>query len=100
MAALRAGFAEFARFARLCPRADLQAGWHAGRIGDARRSGAPKAHSWLKIMKPLLVILMLLGCSASAALAASDNQPPPAGTFAGAPPEFTRFSVGELQRGF
>jgi hypothetical protein len=51
-------------------------------------------------MKRLLSILMLLCCPFSAAQAASDKQPPPAGTFAGAPPEFTRFSIGELQQGF
>jgi hypothetical protein len=51
-------------------------------------------------MKRLLSVLMLLCCPLSAALAASDKQPPPDGTFAGAPPEFTRFSIGELQQGF
>jgi hypothetical protein len=57
-------------------------------------------------MKRLLPIFVLLCCSISAALiaskafAASNKQPPPAGSFAGAPPEFTRFSPAELQRGF
>ncbi len=37
---------------------------------------------------------------ANAAFAASDKQPPPAGAFHGAPPEFTRFSPAELQQGF
>ncbi len=36
----------------------------------------------------------------TAALAASSKQPPPPGSFAGAPAEFTRFSAAELQRGF
>jgi hypothetical protein len=36
----------------------------------------------------------------TAALAASGKQPAPAGTFHGAPPEFTRFTAGELTRGF
>ena len=34
------------------------------------------------------------------ALAASGKQPPPAGAAAGAPTEYTRFSVAELERGF
>ena len=34
------------------------------------------------------------------AQAASDPQPPPAGSFAGAPPQFTRFSEQEITRGF
>ncbi|HEY4140411.1 MAG TPA: hypothetical protein VGM57_03295, partial [Pseudolabrys sp.] len=57
-------------------------------------------------MKRLLPIFALLCCSipaaliASNALAASNKQPPPAGSFAGAPPEFTHFSLAELQRGF
>jgi hypothetical protein len=51
-------------------------------------------------MKRLLAILILLSCSFSAALAASDKQPPPEGSFAGAPPELTRFSTEELQQGF
>jgi hypothetical protein len=41
-----------------------------------------------------------LVAAASAALAASDRQPPPAGSFAGAPAQYTRFSAAELQRGF
>jgi hypothetical protein len=57
-------------------------------------------------MKRLLSIAVLLCCPISAALvasevfAASNKQAPPGGSFAGAPPEFTRFSPAELQRGF
>ncbi len=36
----------------------------------------------------------------TAAFAASDKQQPPPGAFAGAPPQYTRFSAAELQRGF
>ena len=36
----------------------------------------------------------------AAASAASDPQPPPAGAFQGAPPQFTRFSEQEISRGF
>jgi hypothetical protein len=43
--------------------------------------------------------VVLLSVTA-AALAASGRQPPPAGAFAGAPPQFTRFSTAELMRGF
>ena len=37
---------------------------------------------------------------ATSALAASDPQPAPPGAFAGAPPQFTRFTAAELTRGF
>lgn len=37
---------------------------------------------------------------ASAALAASGKEPAPAGSPEGAPPQFTHFSAGELERGF
>ena len=36
----------------------------------------------------------------AAALAASGRQPAPAGSFPGAPPQYTRFSTAELERGF
>ena len=45
-------------------------------------------------------LLMFLALFASAALAASGRQPPPSGSFAGAPPQFTHFSTAELMRGF
>ena len=57
-------------------------------------------------MKRALSIAVLLCCSMWAAMtpsevfAASNRQPPPAGSFRGAPPEFTRFSVAELRQGF
>src|SRR5687767_3509502 len=47
------------------------------------------------------VIFGLAFMFASAAVyAASDLQPPPAGSFPGAPPQFTRFSEQEITRGF
>lgn len=52
------------------------------------------------MMKRALSIAVLLLCSAAIARAASDQQPAPAGSFAGAPPEFTRFTTAELERGF
>jgi len=36
----------------------------------------------------------------TAAFAASGKQPPPPGSFDGAPPQYTRFSTAELMRGF
>jgi hypothetical protein len=51
-------------------------------------------------MNRALPIAVLLCCWVPAAFAASDKQAPPAGSFAGAPPEFTRFSSAELQQGF
>lgn len=47
----------------------------------------------------LLAALLVL-TSAAAALAASGKQPPPAGALPGAPPQYTRFSPNELERGF
>ena len=44
--------------------------------------------------------LVFLMASLPAALAASGKQAAPAGAFNGAPPEFTRFSTAELERGF
>jgi hypothetical protein len=51
-------------------------------------------------MKRSLVAAFLLTAAMTAALAASGKEPPPAGAFAGAPPQFTRFSSAEIQRGF
>jgi hypothetical protein len=51
-------------------------------------------------MKRSLVAALLLAATITAALAASGKEPPPAGAVAGAPPQFTRFSPAELQRGF
>jgi hypothetical protein len=45
------------------------------------------------------VFVVLLSVTA-AALAASGRQPPPSGSFPGAPPQFTHFSTAELMRGF
>src|SRR6185312_2379263 len=51
-------------------------------------------------MKRVVAGLTVLLAAATAALAASDKQPPPADAFAGAPPQFTQFTAGELERGF
>ena len=45
-------------------------------------------------------LLLVIAFIASAALAASGKQPPPAGAPKGAPPQFTQFSTAELMRGF
>jgi hypothetical protein len=47
-----------------------------------------------------IFVLMVLALFGSAALAASGRQPPPPGSFPGAPPQFTRFTTAELMRGF
>ena len=51
-------------------------------------------------MKRPFAAVVILIASLTAALAASGKQPAPAGAFDGAPPEYTRFSVTELERGF
>ncbi|HXD45778.1 MAG TPA: DUF2927 domain-containing protein [Pseudolabrys sp.] len=51
-------------------------------------------------MKRVVAGLTVLLAAATAALAASDKQPPPADAFAGAPPQFTQFTAAELERGF
>ncbi len=45
-------------------------------------------------------LIVLLFISLSPALAASNKQPAPPGSFLGAPPQYTRFSTAELMRGF
>ena len=44
--------------------------------------------------------LLLAVALVASALAAAGRQPPPAGSFAGAPSQYTRFSAKELMRGF
>jgi Protein of unknown function (DUF2927) len=51
-------------------------------------------------MKRSFAALVFLILMATAALAASGKQPAPAGSFAGAQPQYTRFSTAELMRGF
>jgi hypothetical protein len=51
-------------------------------------------------MKRPLAASVLLLASLTAAFAASNKQPAPPGAFPGAPPQYTRFSDAELQRGF
>jgi len=47
-----------------------------------------------------LLALLLSLAPISPAFAASDKEPPPPGSFSGAPPQFTQFTAGELERGF
>ena len=49
--------------------------------------------------RSLATIVLLTSLSATA-FAASGRQPAPAGSFPGAPPEYTQFSTAELERGF
>jgi hypothetical protein len=51
-------------------------------------------------MKRSFAAFILLMSMLTAALAASGKQQPPPGSFAGAPPQYTRFSTAELMRGF
>jgi hypothetical protein len=44
--------------------------------------------------------LVVLLAATAAATAASDKEPAPPGSFAGAPPQFTKFTAPELERGF
>ena len=51
-------------------------------------------------MKRLIASLAVFLTAATIALAASDREPPPPGSFAGAPAQFTKFTLAELERGF
>jgi DUF2927 family protein len=51
-------------------------------------------------MRRLLAAFFVLIAMITGALAASDRQPAPPGTFEGAPPQYTQFSTAELSRGF
>jgi Protein of unknown function (DUF2927) len=51
-------------------------------------------------MKRLIAGSLVLIATVTAALCASDRQPAPPGSFEGAPPQYTRFSAAELERGF
>ncbi len=51
-------------------------------------------------MKRLLTACLLLATMAVAALAASDREAAPPGSFEGAPPQYTSFTAAELSRGF
>ena len=51
-------------------------------------------------MKRSFAAFVFLMSTLTAALAASGKQPAPPGSFAGAPPQYTRFSTAELMRGF
>ena len=51
-------------------------------------------------MKRLIAGLGILLAATAAALAASDQQPAPSGSFPGAPAQFTKFAATELERGF
>jgi hypothetical protein len=51
-------------------------------------------------MKRSYAVTLLICFLTTAAFAASGKQPAPPGSFAGAPPQYTRFSTHELMRGF
>jgi hypothetical protein len=51
-------------------------------------------------MKRLVAGFFVLMSTVTAALCASDRQSAPPGSFEGAPPQYTRFSAAELERGF
>jgi hypothetical protein len=51
-------------------------------------------------MTRAIASLLLLLAGVTTALAASNRAPAPAGSVAGAPPQYTRFSTAELTRGF
>ncbi|HVV60940.1 MAG TPA: DUF2927 domain-containing protein [Pseudolabrys sp.] len=51
-------------------------------------------------MQRLIAALVSLALLTQPGFAASGKQPAPPGSFPGAPPEFTKFSVSELSRGF
>jgi hypothetical protein len=51
-------------------------------------------------MQRSFTAFVFLICSLTAAFGAAGKQPAPAGAFAGAPAEYTRFSTAELERGF
>ncbi|MGZ5811861.1 MAG: DUF2927 domain-containing protein [Xanthobacteraceae bacterium] len=51
-------------------------------------------------MKRLFGVCVMLISMVAVALAASGRRQAPAGSFAGAPDEYTRFSIGEISRGF
>jgi hypothetical protein len=52
------------------------------------------------ILTATMTAATIAPCLIAPSLAASRKEPPPAGAVAGAPPQFTRFSSAELQRGF
>ena len=52
------------------------------------------------MMKRLFAAFVILIAMPAVALAASGREPAPPGAFAGAPPQYTRFSTPELMRGF
>jgi hypothetical protein len=54
----------------------------------------------LRRVSRFLLSLALLAPLSPAALAASDRLPAPPGSFSGAPPQFTKFSAAEIERGF
>jgi hypothetical protein len=51
-------------------------------------------------MTRLTLISVILIATSVSALAASDKQPPPSGAPEDAPPQYTRFTTAELERGF
>jgi hypothetical protein len=74
--------------------------------GEDDRAAIPlspcKGEGWGGGQVPWLAVIVLIfvALSLNSALAASGKQPPPDGAFAGAPPQYTRFTASELTRGF
>src|SRR5579885_237632 len=73
-----------------------------GRVGAQRRGGGAQGGEAKRPNRRARIFLALLLALApvSLAFAAADKEPPPAGSFAGAPPQFTKFTAPELERGF
>jgi Protein of unknown function (DUF2927) len=70
------------------------------RPDDGLRTRTRNDHSFWRTAITFLAALAISSSLMTAAFAASGKQPAPAGAFAGAPPEYTRFSAAELARGF
>jgi hypothetical protein len=70
------------------------------RPDDGLRTRTRNDHSFWRTAITFFAALAISSSLMTAAFAASGKQPAPAGAFAGAPPEYTRFSAAELARGF
>src|SRR5262245_17103995 len=100
LAALRAGFPEPARLARLRARTYIQTRRNAGRLGGPGRAGTPAARPLKRYMTRLITICATLIALSMSAFGASDKQPAPSGATQDAPPQYTHFTTSELERGF
>ena len=70
----------------------------AGTQGNFRR--ALRLCCWIPAFAGMSGFLIYFALLNAPALAASGKQPAPAGAVKGAPPQYTRFSAAELERGF